>query len=198
MKRTIASVLAIGACALVLSAFSIGGAQPLARSTQTAKLLLSSDCTVFSRSHPSASVTASGGYVMVSIAGPNEAMYTMAQARKLHPKTGEIMVSGQMMGRGGSSMSMGSTSVMRHIEVHICSKATGKAVVGAHPAMNLRDLSRGSMLAIVRVAEMQGLNRDPADTHYGNNLTVIPGHRYQLQTTINGQTGMFQFVAPKA
>jgi hypothetical protein len=198
MKRTIASLLAIGASALVLSAFSIGGAQPLARSTQTAKLLVSSDCTVFSRSHPSASVTASGGYVMVSIAGPNEAMYTVAKARKLHPKTGEIMVSGQMMGRGGSSMSMGSTSVMRHIEVHICSKATGKAVVGAHPAMNLRDLSRGSMLAIVRVAEMQGLNRDPADTHYGNNLTVIPGHRYQLQTTINGQTGMFQFVAPKA
>ena len=135
---------------------------------------------------------------MVSIAGPNEAMYTVAQARKLHPKTGEIMVSGQMMGNGGSSMSMGSTSVMRHIEVHICSKATGKAVVGAHPAMNLGDLGRVSMLAIVRVAEMQGLNRDPADTHYGNNVTVIPGHRYLLQTIINGQTGMFRFVAPKA
>ena len=198
MKRTISLVLAMGASALVLSAFSIGGAQPLTRSTQSAKIQGTSDCTEFSRSHPGASVTASARYVMVSIAGPNEAMYTMAQARKLHPKTGEIMVSGQMMGKGGSSMSMGSTSVMRHIEVHICSKATGKAVVGAHPAMNLRDLSRESRWAIVRVAEMQGLNRDPADTHYGNNVTVIPGHRYLLQTIINGQTGMFRFVAPKA
>ena len=198
MKRTITSVLAVGASALLLSAFSIGKAQPLARSTQSAKVAGSSDCTVFSKSHPSAKVTVVGKYVMVSIAGPNEAMYTVAQARKLHPKTGEIMVSGKMIGNGGSSMSMGSTSVMRHIEVHICLEATGKAVVGAQPLMSIKDLSRGSMMTKLPVAEMQGLNRDPADTHYGNNVTVIPGHRYQLQTTINGQTGRFQFTAPKA
>jgi hypothetical protein len=198
MKRTITSVLAIGASSLLLSAFSIGGTQPLARSTQSAKLVGSSDCTAFSKSHPIAKVTAVGKYVIVSIAGPNEAMYTLAQARTLHPKTGEIMVSGQMMAKGGSSMSMGSTSVMRHIEVHICSKATGKAVAGAQPLMSIKDLSRESMMTKLRVAEMQGLNRDPADTHYGNNVTVIPGHRYQLQTTINGQIGTFQFTAPKA
>jgi hypothetical protein len=186
MKRTVTSVLAIG------------GAQPLARSTQSAKLVASSDCTVFSKSHPGAIVTTVGKYVMASIAGPNEAMYTVAQARTLHPKTGEIMISGQMIGKGGSSMSMGATSVMRHIEVHICSKATGKAMVGAQPLMSIKDLSRGSMMTKLRVAEMQGLNRNPADTHYGNNVTVIPGHHYQIQTTLNGQTGTFQFTAPKA
>ena len=106
------------------------------------------------------------------------------------------MISGQMNGNGGS-MSMGSTMVMRHLEVHICSKATGKAIVGAHPTMKLTDLSRKSMMLTLRVAEMQGLNRDPADNHYGNNVIVIPGHRYQLQTTLYGETGTFKFTAPK-
>ena len=198
MKRIIPSVLAIGASALILSAFSIGGAHRFDRSDQSAKLQKSSDCLAFSKSHPTARVTTTGTYVMASVAGPNEAMYTTSQVKTHHPKSGEIMVSGQMTGMGGSSMSMGSASLMRHVEVHICSKATGKAVLGARPVMTIQDLSKGSMKTKLMVAEMQGLDRNPADTHYGNNVTVVPGHRYKLQTTINGQTGMFQFVVPKA
>jgi hypothetical protein len=44
---------------------------------------------------------------------------------------------------------------------------------------------------------MQGLDRNPADTHYGNNVTVVPGDRYEVRTIVGGQTGRFQFTAPK-
>ena len=96
---------------------------------------------------------------------------------------------------GFTSMSMGSGSAMRHVEVHICSKANGKAVVSAMPSMDFQDLSAGSMMSSLQVGEMQGLDRNPADTHYGNNVTVVPGHRYQVRTTMNGQTAMFEFTA---
>jgi hypothetical protein len=47
------------------------------------------------------------------------------------------------------------------------------------------------------VAEMQGLDRNPADTHFGNNVTVVLGDRYEVRTVVEGQTGRFQFTAPK-
>jgi hypothetical protein len=99
-----------------------------------------------------------------------------------------------MAGSSGS-MPMGSGSTMRHVEVHICSKANGKAMVDAMPTMDLRDLTAGSTLSSMQVGEMQGLDRNPADTHYGNNVSVVPGHRYAVRTTMNGQTGMFEFTA---
>jgi hypothetical protein len=107
------------------------------------------------------------------------------------------MLSGHMVGSSGS-MSTGSRSATRHLEVHICAKATGKAVISAMPSTDHGDFSAGSMMSSLQVGEMQGLARNPADTHYGNNVTVVPGHRYQVSTTMNGQTATFKFTASQA
>jgi hypothetical protein len=87
---------------------------------------------------------------------------------------------------------------VRHVEVHICSKSTGKAVAGTLPTMSLQDTSRsGSMMQPMQVAEMEGLDMKAADVHYGNNIEFIPGHHYVLRTTIMGQTNSFEFTSAK-
>lgn len=105
------------------------------------------------------------------------------------------MVAGQM-DNGSNSMAMGSGSSMNHVEVHICSKVTGKAVAGAMPSMTLQGMDSGAMTTSIPVAEMQGLDRMPADTHYGNNVSMTAGGRYRLTVTINGQSGEFAITAP--
>ncbi len=197
MKRFTISLLLAGTGGLLLAACSSGATVSSSSSTSSVQNLASSDCKSYLASHPLAKVATTTDYVMVAVAGPNESMYTPSEAASMHPTSGEVMISGQMSGSSGS-MSMDTGSAMRHIEVHICSKATGKAVVSAMPTMDLRDMTAGSMMSSMRVGEMQGLDRNPADTHYGNNVTVIPGHHYRVRTTLNGQTGIFEFTASQA
>jgi hypothetical protein len=197
MKRSIVSVVSLAASALLLAAFSNSAPRASQQSNESAKLLASSDCSAFLKSHSNATASVTKSYVMVSVAGPNEAMYTPSQIKSMHPASGEVMVRGRMSNASGSSMPMGGASIMRHIEVHICSKATGKALSGVRPSMGIRDLTKGSMMSSMPVAEMQGLDRNPADTHFGNNVTVVLGDRYEVRTVVEGQTGRFQFTAPK-
>ena len=197
MKRLTTSLLLAGTGGLLLAACAseaTGTSRPSTTSVQTPA---SSDCKSYLVSHPGAKVATTPNYVMVAVAGPSESMFTPSEAIAKHPTSGEVMLGGQMAGSSGS-MSMGSGSAMRHVEVHICSKASGKAVVGGTPTMGLRDLTTGSTMSSMQVGEMQGLDRNPADTHYGNNASVVPGHRYQVRTTLNGQTGMFEFTASQA
>ena len=67
--------------------------------------------------------------------GMPEKMYTVAQVKKMHPKSGEMMVSGDMSMAG---MSMGSNSATRHLEVQICSKKTGAVITNAHPTITVK------------------------------------------------------------
>jgi hypothetical protein len=197
LRRITTSLLLASTGGLLLTACSSGATVSSSPSTTSAQNLASSDCKSYLVSHPGAKVATTPDYVMVAVAGPSESMFTPSEATSKRPTSGEVMLSGQMVGSSGS-MSTGSGSTMRHVEVHICAKATGKAVISAMPRMDLRDLSAGSMTSSLQVGEMQGLDRNPADTHYGNNVTVVPGHRYQVSTTMNGQTGMFKFAASQA
>jgi hypothetical protein len=136
---------------------------------------------------------------MVAVAGPSESMFTPSEATSKRPTSGEVMLSGQMVGSSGSmSTGSGSGSATHHLEVHICAKATGKAVISAMPSTDLRDFSAGSKMPSLQVGEMEGLARNPADTLYGNNVTVVPDHRYQVGTTMNGRTATFKFTASQA
>lgn len=126
-------------------------------------------------------------YVFSYMLGPFTQMYTPAQVKAKHLKTGEVMVSGQMMGMHGSMSSQ------RHLEVHICSRASGKVVTDAHPSITFEDLTAKSMkMTVVPVAAMYGIKQGPSDYHYGNNVTVTPGHTYQTTVKLNGQTATFK------
>jgi hypothetical protein len=132
-------------------------------------------------------------YVMRLSLGMSEPMWTPAQAKATHPKSGEIMLTGMMM---GGAMPMGGGQ--RHLEVHITSRASGKVVAGAYPMMTLVDTTaRHAMTTPVHVAEMQGVTAGPADVHYGNNVSLVPGHVYRITVTLNGETAVFHATAPK-
>jgi hypothetical protein len=122
-------------------------------------------------------------YTMVLDVNPSEAMYTSAQVAAQHPKTGEVMLRGQMteastmmgttttMGGGSpstpmttSTMPMGQTTVpgmsqanVRHLEVHICSASSGQVVQNARPTITVIDHSSGGMTDRVSVAVMEGI-----------------------------------------
>jgi hypothetical protein len=135
----------------------------------------------------------SRSYVFKLSIGMAERMWTPAQVRSKHPKTGEVMVMGSM----GGAMSMGGSE--RHVEVHITARATGKVVTGAHPTINAIDTNvKNAMMIKVPVAAMQGVISGASDLHYGNNIQLIAGHIYKVTITLKGEHTTFQMKAPKA
>jgi hypothetical protein len=43
---------------------------------------------------------------------------------------------------------------------------------------------------------MEGVAAGTADLHYGNNLTMKPGHRYTVAVTVKGETATFRVKTP--
>ena len=154
---------------------------------------------VAASSSASAAATACSGsmavktksYVFTASLEAFQQMYTPAQVKAKHPKSGEVMVSGQM---GGMHMSMSS---QRHLEIHICARTTGKAVTGAHPSITFVDQKQmGKMkMETVPVAAMYSIKLGPSDYHYGNNVTVTPGHTYGVTVKLDRQAASFKLKA---
>lgn len=118
--------------------------------------------------------------------GPVEKMWTPAQVERLKPKHGEVMLKGRMAGMSAGSgmagMSSG-TSAMAHLEVHICSRATGRTA-DVTPAMTVIDRASGRRTAIP-VATMEGIGEGHPDLHYGNNV-VLP-HQAAVEVVVAGE-----------
>jgi hypothetical protein len=195
MKRFLAPTLTAALAGITFAACSSGSSTAQTTGHSASKFSASSECQAYAKANPSAQVTTTADYVVVAGMGASEAMYTSEQATSMHPKSGEIMVSGQM-DNGNNSMAMGSGTTMNHVEAHICSKGAGKVITGVMPTMSLQGTGPGVMATSIPVAEMQGLDRNPADTHYGNNVTITPGSRYHLIVTLNGQSGTVTMTAP--
>jgi len=127
-------------------------------------------------------------YVFALSIGPAETMYTPAQAKAKHPTSGEVMISGKMVG-GMAGMDMGSGS-QRHLEVHICTTG-GKVVAGAHPSITVNGV-------MVPVAVMEGVREGAADLHYGNNVDLKAGQKVKVVVKLNGKTAVFDTTVAKS
>jgi hypothetical protein len=137
--------------------------------------------------------------------GPPEHMYSPAEAARLKPMGGEIMVSGQMvaMTQGGMSMSgnmqaqpAAGTSGWRHLELHVWSKAGGTVVKDAKVSIRVRNAATGKS-ETVPISVMYGIQAGTADWHYGNNVLMPSGH-WQMDTTVNGEAASFDVTIPAA
>jgi hypothetical protein len=126
-------------------------------------------------------------YVFALSIGPTETMYTPAQVKSQHPRSGEVMLSGQMVG-GMAGMDMGG-GIQRHLEVHICTPS-GKVVTGAHPAITVNG-------AMVPVAVMEGVGEGTADLHYGNNVNLKAGQQVTVVVTFAGRKAVFHTTVSK-
>jgi hypothetical protein len=131
-------------------------------------------------------------YVFTLSLGMAEEMWTPAQVRAKHPSSGEVMLRGTMAG----AMSMGGSS--RHVELKILNRSTGKVMTTAHPTIVLLDQDmRNAMAVKVPFAAMRGVDAGSSDTHYGNNVDLVGGHRYRVTVTLAGERAVFQVTAPK-
>jgi hypothetical protein len=119
-------------------------------------------------------------------------MWTPAQVRAKHPKTGEVMLSGSM----GGAMSIGGSS--RHVEVLITRRSSGKVVAGAQPTIALLDTNAINAMAVkLPVATMRGVDEGSAAIHCGNNVDLVPGHLYKVTVRLADQQAVFRITAPK-
>jgi hypothetical protein len=129
-------------------------------------------------------------YTFKLVIGMAAQMWTRAQVEATHPETGELMLMGSM-----TAISMSGSQ--RHLEVHIYSRSTGKPVAGAHPTITVTDITaKNAMPTQIPVAEMEGVAQGAADLHYGNNVTLTPGHHYKVTVTLNGQQAVLEATAP--
>jgi hypothetical protein len=129
-------------------------------------------------------------YRLTLTVGPKEAMYTAAEVKAKHPTDGEVMV-GDSMDMGG--MSAGAAN--RHLEVHVASRATGKAVTNATPSITLAETGGTAMPAKVNAMAMEGIGEGIADLHYGDNVELTAGHVYKVVVTVKGEKATFSFKA---
>jgi hypothetical protein len=137
-------------------------------------------------------------YNLVTQIGPLQAMYTPPQAAAQHPKSGELMFSGQMTmppGMDPSHMDManmpGIPPEWRHLEVHIFDKKSGDVVKILSPVLTVTSKSTGQVQLIPNVA-MQGIVEGPGDYHYGNNVD-LPAGSYTVTVSLGSETANFDF-----
>jgi hypothetical protein len=129
-------------------------------------------------------------YTFKLVIGMAAQMWTPAQVETTQPETGELTLMGPM-----TAISMSGSQ--RHLEVHIYSRSTGKPVAGAHPTITVTDLTAENAVPTqIPVAEMEDVAKGPSDLHYGNNVTLAPGHHYKVTVTLNGQRTVLEATAP--
>jgi hypothetical protein len=93
-----------------------------------------------------------------------------------------------MPNMSSSSAGIQADPAMRHLELHVRSKATGKAVRNAKVSITVID-SAGQQITIP-IAVMYGISEGQEDWHYGNNVHLPPGP-YGVQVSANQKTAHF-------
>lgn len=121
---------------------------------------------------------------------PPEPFYTQAQVDSDHVQKGMLVI------RGASPVGPNAPSMPdHHLVVHLFDRTTGKAVTGAAVEMTFQTIdSEGRPVGPahqVPVVEMQVIGKGPSTTHYGNNVNLPGGKRYQVRVTANGVTATF-------
>lgn len=140
----------------------------------------------------SGQVVDTASYVFALDIEPMQKMYTVAQVKAEHPKTGEVMFSGTMSAMAGMAM-----ADVRHLELHICTRA-GSVVVGAKPSIVIEDASAKTMSMRVPIVTMEGIGEGKDDYHYGNNVALAAGAHITVTATLDGQRAVFHTVVAKA
>jgi hypothetical protein len=145
-------------------------------------------------------VGSTASYNLSVVIGSIQAMFTPAQVASQHPKTGEVMFSGQMTmppGMDPSTVDMGNMPSMnippewRHLEAHIYDKKTGDVVKTLTPVILLTNKSTG-MTKPISMVTMQGVIEGPGDFHYGNNVD-LPTGQYSVTVDVGSESANFDF-----
>jgi hypothetical protein len=127
-----------------------------------------------------------GPYSLTLRIGPLEQMYTQAQVKKSHPKSGEVMLRGTMV-MGG--MGMGGSMPNHHLELHVYMRSTHAVVTNAMVAITIETPS-GKVITRVPIAVMRGVDMGASDIHYGNNVALKDG-KYKVAVQVEHTNATF-------
>lgn len=205
---------AAGALLVAGSVLAACGSSGTTTSTGTAASgAATSQCAPPGGSVSSTALTAS--YKEVAYIGSVQPMYSKGQVAghqltKAQMANGEVMVSGSMTpypGSGGmsgmSGMSgsspgtvSGTAADYQHLEIHVCSRTTGKVVTTMHPTITVVDTTANNRSTVVPVAVMQGVELGTSDLHYGNNVLMPAGHHFTITMVGGGETATFHLTRP--
>ncbi len=133
-------------------------------------------------------------HVFLLHVGPGESMAMPADVKAKHLTSGEMMLGGSMAGMSPGASSGSSTP--RHLEVHICDRATGKVLTGAMPVITLAP-SPGRSAQPVPVMVMEGIGAGVSDLHYGNNVTMRRGGAYVITVRVGSDHAVFKYAMPR-
>lgn len=97
----------------------------------------------------------------------------------------------QSMTGAGMSMTDQGNPVNQHLEIHIYSRGSGAAVLGASPAITIRNLASGETREFRDVRECVPPDDHGAGPHYGDNLH-LPDGRYSITVTVGEESVVFE------
>jgi len=121
---------------------------------------------------------------------PPERIFTSGQAAELTPKEGEVIFRGALVDEARA----GSPS-QTHVSVHILDRRRGDAVWEPYPLRVRLGPADGEEVRPLDVALMEGIGEGVCDRHYGTNVRLDAGRRYQLSATLGSETVRFNFEA---
>ncbi len=135
-----------------------------------------------------------GAYRLTLVVGPLQHMYTRSQYNSLHPRSGEVMLSGaMMMGGTGTGMSMGMMG--RHLELYVTDRSTMRAVTNAMVGITYQPVVGMGVMAVrprvVPIATMIEIGGGMASFHYGNNVALATRTAYHVAVRVNMTSALF-------
>jgi len=135
-----------------------------------------------------------GAYRLTLVVGPLQHMYTRSQYNSLHPRSGEVMLSGaMMMGGTGTGMSMGMMG--RHLELYVTDRSTMRAVTNAMVGITYQPVVGMGVMAVrprvVPTATMIEIGGGMASFHYGNNVALATRTAYHVAVRVNMTSALF-------
>jgi hypothetical protein len=147
--------------------------------------------------NPADQTARTASYVFLLHVGGEEKMVMLSpsEARAKHITSGELMIGGSMS-PGMSPSGMSGHTTMRHLEVHICHRASGTVVTGAMPAITVIPAAGGPP-RLLPVAVMQGVTAGAGDLHYGNNVALRANAIYTVTVRLGADRVAFKYTAPR-
>ena len=122
--------------------------------------------------------------------GGLQPMYTPQQVASQHPKSGEIMFTGDMQMPAGTTDATSTTYPpgWRHLEVHVFDKS-GDVVKTVTPHITVTNTATNQSQT-VPIVTMQGIADGIHDFHYGNNV-LMPSGPYTVSVQVGTDSASF-------
>jgi hypothetical protein len=124
-----------------------------------------------------------GPYTLTLRIGPSLRLWTPEQVSTLHPRVGDIVL--QEPRAGGSP-----ATANHNLDLHVALRTLGIVIKNVVVAITITTPA-GTVVQQVPVGLMQGVDKGPSDIHYGNNVSLPPGH-YRIVVYVKRTTATFE------